>query len=193
MEKFGLYILLFILFAANNSFAQNTLLAGKIVDENNKPVADAAIEVVAGKKTMKTTADKDGLYYTQLLPAGRYQVRIYANGQNYKTNEIRVAVPGKAERFYNFKLTGNKAIPDIDERDPFMAVAFNKIEANKGFYDDILPPVRGSDWRISIRYDDYIIYPNGIWRVKYLILDSNQIDHILDSPPPAEDSKIDRK
>jgi hypothetical protein len=164
-------LLFFLLLATNASFAQNTLLTGRIVDVNNKPVAGAVIKVVTGKKIIETTADKDGLYYTKLFPAGKYHVRIHANNKSYKVNEITVAARDKEKWFYNFQLTGSKAVVHIDEQDPFMEVAFNKIEAKQHLND--LP------------------VGSRVWCIKYAT-DSNEFGKTLDSSSIAipEESKI---
>ena len=123
-----------------------------------------AVNAAKDKKTIETTADKDGLYYTKLLPAGNYKVRIYSNSHCYRANEINVPGADKTKRFYNFKLTGSKAILNIDEPDPFMAVAFHKIEANEPQYDF---PTKGRERRV--KYKDIIIDGTGMWHVGYLV------------------------
>jgi len=162
MKKFVLQILLIILVATNISFAQNTLLAGKIVDGNNLPVAGAVIKAVIGKKVIEATTDKDGLYYTKLLPAGKYRMSVYTGGQTYKASDINVPAADNTKRFHNFQLAGSKAMMHIDEQDPFMAAAFEKIEADKHFID--MPEKNRRNMRL--KYDDLIIDANGMWYIK---------------------------
>ena len=157
---FALQMLLFTCIVTNSSLAQNTLLAGRITDENNKPVAGAVIKVAKGKTAIETAANKDGLYYTKLLPAGKYHVSIYTGDKSYKANQINVQTSDKTKSFYNFKLTGNNAVTSIDEQDPFMAVAFEKIEANKHVHD--FPPLKRGN---HIKYEDLIIDGNGVWKI----------------------------
>jgi len=169
--------LFILLFAANVSFAQNAILAGRIVDTSDKPVAGAVIKVVMGKKIIETTADKDGLYYTKPFPAGTYAVRIYANSKSYKVHEIPVVPWDKAKKFYNFQLVGNKVVTEIDEQDPFMAVAFNKVETNQHRYDF---PVLRRYKRTQYQYEGLIIDVMGVWRINY-ITDSNKLGEAFDS------------
>lgn len=57
-----------LLVCSSFSFAQNTILAGKVVDENNKPLPGAIIAVSGKHEKTQAVSDADGLYYTKLLP-----------------------------------------------------------------------------------------------------------------------------
>jgi hypothetical protein len=85
----GFLLVLFVLiFAGCPSFAQERLLMGKMVDENNKPIAGAIIKVGKGSGAVETRSDIDGLYYTTLLPSGTYHIAVECNGKFLKAKKI---------------------------------------------------------------------------------------------------------
>ncbi len=130
MKKPVSYIFLFLLLLAGNfSIAQNSIFAGKIVDEYNKPVPGARIKVSqAGNLLDEVLADKDGLYYTKLLPQGNYNIDIRANGKFIKAGKVHLKVTDNIKWYYNLRMTENKVEVIITAHDPFIQTKLSKLE-----------------------------------------------------------------
>jgi hypothetical protein len=130
-----LFIFLFV-FAGQISFAQNSIFMGKIVDENNKPVPGAKVQVSkAGYIIAEVSADNDGLYYTQLLPSGYYKVDIIADDKLVKAKRVFLKEQDKIRWYYNMKLAGDKAEVIVTADNPFMEHRLSLVEERELFYD----------------------------------------------------------
>jgi hypothetical protein len=118
--------ILWILLTGNIACAQNSILAGKVVDVNNKPVKGAVIK--AGNDA-KAVSDADGLFYTKLLPAGTYNVDVAIKGKHYQTTlELKDATVKKV--YYYLWVNGNKLNAAATEQDPFVTANLNRLEKN---------------------------------------------------------------
>jgi len=131
MKKAPSFLFLFsFLFASIISVAQNSILAGKITDENNNPVANAIINLRdSHNHFISAKTDSDGLYYTsKTLAKGSYSIAITKDD---KTGAGRVAITTdiKNKKFYNFRLSGSKVTTEVTAKDPFMAAKLASIEA----------------------------------------------------------------
>jgi Carboxypeptidase regulatory-like domain len=58
-------------------WGQRSILAGKMVDENDRPIPGVTISVGRAGHAVQTTSDSDGLFYTRLLPVGNYHITIH--------------------------------------------------------------------------------------------------------------------
>lgn len=151
MNKSLLFVLLF---ASKLSVAQNSILAGKITDENNAPIPGALIQVTQGKIVSDARSDGDGLYYTQLLPDGNYRVDVSIDGKWYKGRKVYLEAPVHGRRYYDLHLTSGRLVISVDDGDPFLATHIRKVEAEQPGVDfgpgrvgvfELADPVNGSD------------------------------------------------
>lgn len=116
-------LFLAMLATANISVAQNSILAGKIDDENKKPIAGATITVTKdGNQVAEMKSDGNGLYSSQLLDAGEYKVSIVANDKKRKTKTITLVPLERVKYYHNFTLNGKKVDESISDKDPFITV-----------------------------------------------------------------------
>ena len=154
MKNGTLYILLLLLtLTIQNSFAQNSIFAGKITDENNRPIAGARIKVSqTGNAIDEIMSDGKGLYYSQLLPQGNYNIDVRANGKYLKARKVYLDCRDDIKWFYNLKMAENELEVTITRRDPFIAATIEDIETNqrnedfgvgKAFYQPKPANVRG--------------------------------------------------
>lgn len=126
------YGLLFIfLLSGYFSEAQNSILAGKIVDENNNPLPGAILKLTHLGRTIAVTADEDGLYYSPLLEAGNYRIDISARDRQYKAPKVYLEATEKNTKYYNYTITKYHVIARVEDRDPFMETELSKVEADK--------------------------------------------------------------
>ncbi len=138
MKNRRLYLfVLLLLFAGNISSAQNSIFEGKITDENNKPIPGARIKILhTGDEVDEVQSDKDGLYYTQLLPWGHYNINVRANGKYLKGRKVYLQELDDVKHYYNLKMAGDKVEITVTETSPFTAAAFDKLENRKDNYMD---------------------------------------------------------
>jgi hypothetical protein len=130
--KKSMFFVLSFLFAANISVAQNSILAGKIVDENNKPVGGAMVQMQQEKtdEIYKTVSDGDGLYYSPLVPIGIYKVSVLEREKWYKAKKITLDETDRLTKFYQLRLKGDDAVVTMLDHDPFMRAALYKVINN---------------------------------------------------------------
>ena len=123
-----------LLMSGNISYAQNSILAGKIVDQNNKPVSAAVIKISKnGVAPVEATSDKDGLYCSKLLACGSYNIVVVRNGSNMCTKELNLDERSGSKRFFLIKISGKKFTISPVDNDPSISVKLGEIEdAQKG-------------------------------------------------------------
>ncbi len=107
-------------------YAQKGILMGKITDEHNAPIKNA--ELIAVKDVLDYTAvvTDGGLYYTDSIFTGDYNVYIIVNKVTYQS-KVKVVPPGKKPTFFNFKVGHDKAVVSVVDYDPFMEKTLNKV------------------------------------------------------------------
>lgn len=121
-------ILLALVTAVQITNAQSFLLCGRITDSKGKPVNEAAIQAISADSLLLATSDKNGLYTTTQLPAGKYEVVIKANKHTY-VSMVSIAPTDPVKRFYNFKLAdNNKAILTTTDKDPYKETAYARLK-----------------------------------------------------------------
>ena len=161
MRQVRQFSLLFLLLAiAHISVAQNSIFAGKITDENGKPVDGATIIVSRAGNVTKAISDNDGLYFTQVLESGNYHMDIVANGKYVRVRKIFLAPAERVRRYYNIKVSDKNAVISISEQEPFIATKIARIEA-EGEINDFDFPLR------KRRRNDYM---NGIYVVGNILI-----------------------
>jgi hypothetical protein len=142
-----LYCLFFVALLANSSFAQNSILAGKIVDENGKPIAGAQIRVRNAHDKANARSNGDGLFYTRLLPSANYQLSVVAGGKNLGYKKLYLPPQDKKKVYYTLKVTGDKMLVTVDTQDPFMKTKLTSIEEdNDNIIDGLgMRPIQAND------------------------------------------------
>ena len=113
-----LFLASFILLA-NVSRAQNSILAGKILDENKNPIPDAIVSV-SGKSPKidkEVRSDLNGLYNISPLPAGEYKVTIVDKKGKHVVKKLALDEAGD---YHNFILEGKKVAVFRTKEDPFL-------------------------------------------------------------------------
>ena len=111
----------FFVLVSSTSIAQNNILAGKITDENNIPMPNAIIQLQNDNKQIVVAKTNDkGLYYTQQLSPGEYNVTILSNGKENIGEKINIMPEEKGKRYYNFILKSHKIGVGITTKDPFI-------------------------------------------------------------------------
>jgi hypothetical protein len=123
-----LYCLFFVALIANSSFAQNSILAGKIVDENGKPIAGAQIRVRNSHDKTNARSNEDGLFYTRLLPSANYQLNVVAGGKNLGSKKLYLPPQDKKKVYYTLKVTGDKMLVTVDKQNPFIKAELHKAD-----------------------------------------------------------------
>ena len=134
MKNYALFSLTTaFLLAGNISFAQNSILAGKIVNENNKPIPGATICVSKqGEMVQEIRADGDGLFAGKPMGAGDYSLSVTAKGHNLKLNYYFILDPkAGSEKYYIIKVANGKLVIDMVNDDPAIKVRLAKIEKSK--------------------------------------------------------------
>jgi hypothetical protein len=98
-------LLLFIaLFATSFIYAQDAIIQGIILDENNKPIADVNINVL--QTTLGTSSDKTG-FYKLIVPANQ-NITVVFTSISYKSATIKdLKLDGKAPLEFNPVLKTN--------------------------------------------------------------------------------------
>lgn len=101
-KNYGYIIVLMFLFWNLTSFAQENRLQGKVVDENNEPMAGVTVVIVPidNEKMIGTTSGFDGTF-TLTKPAGARKLKVSFIG--YENQEIEIA--GRKE--FTIKLLPN--------------------------------------------------------------------------------------
>jgi hypothetical protein len=127
MKRLTLF-LLSLLLLADVSFAQNSMLAGKLVGEDNMPIAGAKIEMKRGYKVAETKSDDDGLFYSKLLPVGYYHIRVVAGGKYMRAKTVYLPDETKKKSYFYLRVVGDKVIVVVDAEDPFLKAKLTKLE-----------------------------------------------------------------
>ncbi len=99
------YLLLILFFSTlQSSFGQITSFTGKIVDEQNEPVAGSHIRIFKHGTGADLIADNEGLFTISHIAAGEYYADINANGRIVRNKRIYIQPEGRVKVYYNFKL-----------------------------------------------------------------------------------------
>jgi len=166
MKSVALLLFLFV-FAGDCSFAQSSMLAGKIVDEDNTPVAGATVRLRKADKVIDTRSDNDGLFYTQLLPCDLYRLEVIFNDKLMKAGKVYLSDTKKLTEYYYLRITGDKVHVKVDGEDGFMQARLGNLKSmSGGMYDNIIfdENNNGGNRSESFNHD-----PVGIYREHFFI------------------------
>ncbi len=122
-------VVLSLLACALTGFAKQYPLMGKIQDATGKPVNPTKVTVEGNGKAEIAWLKSDGLYYTNLLPDGKYSIKIVSGAVTCTgTVTLNTSDAAKSDKpvFYNFRLYGNKAVVVTTTEDPFALVALER-------------------------------------------------------------------
>ncbi len=112
----------------NISYAQNSILAGKIVDENNKPIHAVRICVIRDHHIIQEIpADTDGLYCSKPLEAGTYRIDVVSGEGAFRSKNLSLDTTAGSSSFYVIKIADNKIVIDKTNEDPSLKVKLSKI------------------------------------------------------------------
>ncbi|MES2701652.1 MAG: carboxypeptidase-like regulatory domain-containing protein [Bacteroidota bacterium] len=130
---FSLLPVLAALCGAGSSNAQNSILAGKVVDENNRPIRGAVVTVKSKATSVTVESDSMGLFNTKLLPGGKYTVSLDRNERHLKAGTVDLR-NGNA-RYYLATVKGKRV--EMQERDKnlFIETKLAALQARKHFFD----------------------------------------------------------
>jgi len=124
-----LFTIIALMLTGNISYAQNSILAGKIVDENNKPLPGAVIRLSKQNQLVQEIrADGDGLYYSKLLDEGSYHVDIYTDGKYLKAKKLFIGTTSESKKYYIIKVSQDKVVIDKVDEDPSVKVKLGKLD-----------------------------------------------------------------
>lgn len=87
----------------------STVITGRVVDTDGKPVVDAAVSIPSGSAPVPKMAiftDADGLY-SWYVPAGTFTVEVYRDG--YVTQQSEVTIGDGESVELDFTMQGNSA------------------------------------------------------------------------------------
>jgi len=114
--------------ATTTVFAQKSIIAGKVMDEHQQAIPGARIRIMQSTNFVtEVQADKDGLYYTQLLPQGGYNFIVQADSKIAKVARVYVKTSDHVKRYYNLMMKGEKLGVEVTERDPFMDTKLSNV------------------------------------------------------------------
>jgi len=126
------FVIIAICLSGNISLAQNSILAGKIVDENNKPIPGAIIKICNGDGLVQELkADADGLYTSKLLKTGAYKLAVDAGKKHRELDNFSLDPKAGSERYYIIKVAGGKLSAEMVPEDPSIKVKLAKIREDK--------------------------------------------------------------
>jgi hypothetical protein len=146
-----------VLFTCCISYAQNSILAGKIIDEYNVPIKGAVIKVSRAGNVTQTSSDEDGLFYTKLLPVGSYHVDVVLGNKYLETKKVYLADGAKKRSYYTLKVVGDVLRITVDGQDPFMRARLGKIENDdKRNIIDFLPRMKRGEPHDIIMHEYFI-------------------------------------
>ncbi len=146
-----------MLLLSGNSYAQNSILAGIITNESGKAIPGATIVLsMPGMQSVEIQSDKDGLYSSQLLPIGQYNVAISVKGRKMPANNLVLDAASGSKKFYTMKVNEGKVSMITVNNDPAVLVKLRRIEKDDHNTIDApmstsFTPDGGSPQRIHIR------------------------------------------
>ncbi len=147
MKSFLLLFIFCLLGVTYASKAQDYILSGLILDEQNKPVKRAVIQAVSNERIGYGKSDKDGLYYTTAIPVGKYEIIVVSDSNTYIA-KLNINKGDSRKRFYNIKLVGKTGVITLTDKDPFMEVAGAKVRNSP---DEQINAFEGREGRIPIK------------------------------------------
>ncbi len=118
MNKIALlFFLVELVFLKDACYAQNSIFAGKIVDQNNRPVPGAVIKVSRPEMPpIEAVSDSDGLYCTRQIADGNYYLDVFTDGKYRGENELSIDTSIGSRKFFLIKVHSRKfAVSAVDK------------------------------------------------------------------------------
>jgi hypothetical protein len=153
MKKTALYVCLILSFLTNNCYAQNSIFAGKIVDQNNRPVPGAVIKVSRhDMPPIEAVSDSDGLYCTRQIPDGSYYLDVFTEGKYRGENELSIDTSVGSKKFFLIKVHSKKFAVSALDKD--MAMEAKLRTAKQENKDGVaVPEVNGGTYMFMLKKD----------------------------------------
>lgn len=131
------FILLVLLLGSLTTFGQDAIFAGQIVDEHDKAIQDATIRISkTGELIQEVTSDRDGLFYSRLLPVGNYRMDVIVGEQFRKAKRVYLADCSRKRSYYHLKVLGDKLRIVVDGQDPLIRARVSRIELRHDHFMD---------------------------------------------------------
>ena len=134
MKILRLPLVFLLLTAFSISYAQNSIFAGKIVDEDNNPVPNAVIKISSKEVSpVEAKSDADGLYCTKPLAVGRYHLAVYVGSECRGLKKVTLDEASGSNKFFLIKMGGGNIAVNAVDKDPAMAVKLEQINSRHDF------------------------------------------------------------
>ncbi len=119
-----------LMLACNVSYAQNSIFAGKIVDENDKPIPGAIIRISRERYLVQELhADGSGLFYSKLLEEARYYIDVTVHDQHFTAKKLFIGSGSMDEKkYYIIRVLEDKVVIDKVDEDPSATAYWGKLE-----------------------------------------------------------------
>ena len=122
------FLAILVLFSFQ-SYAQNGIFAGKIVDEYNRPVPGAVIKVSRhDMQPIEIVSDSEGVYSTKYVAEGNYYLDVFAGGKYRGETELLIDTTSASKKFFLIKVHSRKFAINALDNDPVMAVKLKKAQ-----------------------------------------------------------------
>ncbi len=154
MNKIIPYLLLIVLFFfAHVCCAQNSIFAGKIVDQNNKPVPGAVIKVSRPEMPpIEAVSDSDGLYCTRQIADGSYYLDVFTDGKYRGENELSIDTSMGVKKFFLIKVHSRKFAVSAVDKDTAMETKL-KVSEKENHMVTAIPEVTGGTYMFMLKKD----------------------------------------
>ena len=122
MNRIALLLFLAVsVFLTHACRAQNSIFAGKIVDQNNRPVPGAVIKVSRPEMPpIEAVSDSDGLYCTRQIADGNYYLDVFTDGKYRGENELSIDTSIGSRKFFLIKVHSRKFAVNAVDKDTAM-------------------------------------------------------------------------
>jgi hypothetical protein len=125
-----------LLLSSSVSFAQNTILAGKITGSNGKPLVGATIRVMGENEQAVAKSNENGLYYSKLLPEGDYNVAAVVNRKVVKAGSpVHLENTGRTRMYYLLQVKQNNLVITTTDKDLFAEAHLAKVKEEQKHLD----------------------------------------------------------
>ena len=141
-----------ILFVLMNGvlFAQNTIFAGKITDGKGKPQKGAIVRVTKEGRDANVRSDDSGLFHTDIIAAGDYEVAAVVNGRTLKaSNKVPLTATNKTTTYYYVIVRPGGLDVTPTQRDLFKETNLAKVRNQQ---KDVDLPV--NTMRMQVKHDE---------------------------------------
>ena len=154
MNKIALLIFLVVLFFLKDTcYAQNSIFAGKIVDQNNRPVPGAVIKVSRPEMPpIEAVSDSDGLYCTRQIADGNYYLDVFTEGKYRGENELSIDTSIGSRKFFLIKVHSKKFAVSAVDKDTAMEAKL-RTSVKNGNAVAAIPEITGGTYMFMLKKD----------------------------------------